>query len=105
MNILFYLTDENRVEAYNDGLKTNEEIKKEMANNPNSIWLEGLKEIPQFINDDGDWLFIEDGKMVYKSYKYPVTQQEPYQPTNAEVAQQISDLQVQLILAGVIDSE
>lgn len=27
---------------------------------------------------------------------------QPYQPTNAEVAQMISDLQVDLILAGVI---
>lgn len=35
-------------------------------------------------------------------YKEPIPTPEPYQPTNAEVAQMISDLQVDLIIAGVI---
>lgn len=47
-------------------------------------------ELGQLMQLDGT--FIDD----------PVTEPCPYNPTNAEVAQLVSDLEVKLIIAGVI---
>ncbi len=46
---------------------------------------------------DGNWVFTEP---VVKENAYEPVQ--VYQPTNAEVAQQISDLKAELYIAGVI---
>lgn len=42
-----------------------------------------------------------NGKEFYYE-EIPTISQEPHQPTNAEVAQMISDLQADLIIAGVL---
>lgn len=39
---------------------------------------------------------------VWEDVPQPEPEPQPYQPTNAEVAQMISDLQADLIIAGVI---
>ena len=39
-----------------------------------------------------------------QNYPQQPAEPEPYQPTNAEVAQMISDLQADLIIAGVIEA-
>ncbi len=39
---------------------------------------------------------------VWEDVPQPQPEPEPYQPSNAEVAQMISDLQADLIIAGVI---
>ena len=54
-----------------------------------------------------DWEEVSESKLVEVFGFNPFTEEpkqepQPYQPTNAEVAQMISDLQVDLILAGVI---
>lgn len=72
-----YDTDEATYIDYNEG-KTNED------------WVE-LSE---------DELFaLFDGRDPFE----PIPEPEPYQPSNAEVAQMISDLQTDLIIAGVIE--
>lgn len=54
-----------------------------------------------------DWEEVSESKLIevfgYNPFEEkPQLEPQPYQPTNAEVAQMISDLQVDLILAGVI---
>jgi len=53
---------------------------------------------------DESYLFkkYENGEWSEEKYK-PVAPIEPYQPTNAEIAQMLSDLQADLIIAGVIE--
>lgn len=48
-----------------------------------------------------DWEEITEEEYMQNYPQQPVEPQ-PYQPTNAEVAQMISDLQADLIIAGVI---
>lgn len=48
-----------------------------------------------------DWEEITEEEYM-KNYPQQPVESEPYQPTNAEVAQMISDLQADLIIAGVI---
>lgn len=52
-----------------------------------------------------EWEEVSESKLVevfgYNPFEEK-SEPQPYQPTNAEVAQMISDLQVDLILAGVI---
>lgn len=48
-----------------------------------------------------DWEEITEEEYM-KNYPQQPVEPEPYQPTNAEVAQMISDLQADLIIAGVI---
>lgn len=54
-----------------------------------------------------DWEEVSESKLVevfgYNPFEEkPQLEPQPYQPTNAEVAQMISDLQADLIIAGVI---
>ena len=54
-----------------------------------------------------DWEEVSESKLVEVFGFNPFTEEpqlepQPYQPTNAEVAQMISDLQADLIIAGVI---
>lgn len=58
------------------------------------------KKIPERSEDEEGLHLFYDGVNFYYSESKQV--HEPYQPSNAEVAQMISDLQVDLILAGVI---
>lgn len=48
-----------------------------------------------------DWEEITEEEYM-QNYPQQPAEPEPYQPTNAEVAQMISDLQADLIIAGVI---
>ena len=48
-----------------------------------------------------DWEEITEEEYM-QNYPQQSAEPEPYQPTNAEVAQMISDLQADLIIAGVI---
>lgn len=52
-----------------------------------------------------DWEEVSNSEVIevfgYNPFE-GILESTPYQPTNAEVAQMISDLQVDLILAGVI---
>lgn len=43
-----------------------------------------------------------DHTAIVFSYDQPLLETEPYQPTNAELAQQVEDLRIDLIIAGVI---
>lgn len=52
-----------------------------------------------------DWEEVSESKLVEVFGYSPFEEKpepQPYQPTNAEVAQMISDLQADLIIAGVI---
>lgn len=52
-----------------------------------------------------NWEKVSEGKLIELFGYNPFEEKpepQPYQPSNAEVAQMISDLQVDLILAGVI---
>ena len=54
-----------------------------------------------------DWEEVSESKLVEVFGRNPFTEEpkqepQPYQPSNAEIAQLISDLQVDLIVAGVI---
>ena len=56
---------------------------------------------------DPSWEEVSESKLVEVFGFNPFTEEpqlkpQPYQPTNAEVAQMISDLQADLIIAGVI---
>lgn len=50
-----------------------------------------------------DWEEITEEEYM-QNYPQQFAEPEPYQPTNAEVAQMISDLQADLIIAGVIEA-
>lgn len=50
-----------------------------------------------------DWEEITEEEYM-KNYPQQSAEPELYQPTNAEVAQMISDLQADLIIAGVIEA-
>ena len=70
-------------------------------------WLASTVDSPNMISIADD--FKPLGKMYVNGEWLPQPESEqaeqiakPYQPTNAEVAQMISDLQVDLIIAGVI---
>lgn len=59
----------------------------------------------EFVKVTGYKIYKEGSKEILYSFDSPKQSTyvaEPYQPTNAEVAQMISDLQADLIIAGVI---
>ena len=58
------------------------------------------KKIPERSGDEEGLSLFYDGMNFY--YSENKQAHEPYQPSNAEVAQMISDLQADLIIAGVI---
>lgn len=61
----------------------------------------------EFVKVTGYKIYNDGSKEVAYSFDSPKQSTyapEPYQPTNAEVAQMISDLQADLIIAGVIEA-
>lgn len=66
--------------------------------------LEGRNDVPK---DTLDWYYDTETEGFLTTSELPPiepepTPVEPYQPTNAEIVQVISDLQADLIIAGVI---
>lgn len=66
--------------------------------------LEGRENTPQ---DTSDWYYDAETDTFMTTEELPVIEPEPiepqpYQPTNAEVIQAVSDLEASLIIAGVI---
>lgn len=56
-----------------------------------------LVEAPDEVNEG--WLYVDGG---FRQPESPVICSEPYQPTNADVAQLVTELFAELLIAGVI---
>lgn len=66
------------------------------------IDLEGREDIPQ---DTFDWYYDTEEDRFIRTAELPQPEPPeptPYEPTNAEISQALSDLQADLIIAGVI---
>lgn len=81
-------------------------IPKLISMYPNDfVGLKGREDIPL---DTSDWHYDTEEDVFLTTAQLPVLEPEPvpvepYQPTSAEVVQAISDLQADLIIAGVIE--
>lgn len=91
--LVLYLNG-NTVTGYIENVMKNE-IEEIRSNSGEEIYIFEDMKIPE-----GPGTLKFDGEKLYREIIQPTL--EPKQPTNAEVMQAISDLQADLIIAGVI---
>lgn len=96
---MFIQVDKNRkIIAYNSSISKEGALK--YLDNKNNLWVDGLViSMPTISGKTVDMYLKPDNSV---EYVFVDIESHPYQPTNAEVAQMINDLQADLVIAGVI---